>query len=219
MYIEIMETPKNPVSIDYRIREGLARIAMAMRLDDWNKAKGMGLNPTQLAILSLLLGREAGLGVKDIAAHLGVSQPTATDSINALERKGYLEKQPGQSDRRAVIVALTAEGLAAARVEDSEPGLAEQALKALDGGEQEALLLTLVKMIRQLQEAGEIPVQRMCVTCRYFAPFMHADAARPHHCHFVNAPFGQRELRVDCRDHQQADPTSRAATWETFQAG
>lgn len=76
-----MTTPKNPHAIDTRIREGLSRLATVLRVDDWNRAKAAGLNPTQLAILTLLDGRGArGLGVKEIAAHLGVSQPTATDS-------------------------------------------------------------------------------------------------------------------------------------------
>jgi hypothetical protein len=49
-----METPKDPFSISVRIREGLSRLATAMRVDDWDRAKAAGLNPTQLAILTLL---------------------------------------------------------------------------------------------------------------------------------------------------------------------
>ncbi len=214
-----METPKPPFSMNHRIREGLSRIATVLRIDDWNRAKAAGINPTQLAILTLLEGRDSGLGVKEIAAHLGVSQPTATDSINALERKGCLAKRPGESDRRAVRVVPTAEGDALLRTADIGEGLAGQAVGSLDEGEQEDLLLSLVRMIRHLQEADAIPVQRMCVTCRYFAPFAHKDAARPHHCHFVDAAFGQRELRIDCRDHEDADPATRAATREVFETG
>lgn len=64
-----------------------------MRSDDWNRAKTSGLNPTQLSILELLEGRKDGLGGKEIAANLGVSQPTATDSIVALERKGFVARK------------------------------------------------------------------------------------------------------------------------------
>ena len=215
-----METPNNPHSINYRIREGLSRVGMAMRVDDWSRAKATGLNPTQLAILGLLEGRgEDGLGVKEVAAHLGVSQPTATDSINALERKGLIEKRPGASNKRAVRVALTPDGLATLQAADREKSLAEQAVGALGAGAQQDLLLTLITMIRHLQETDAIPVQRMCVSCRYFAPNAHKDAARPHHCKFVDAAFGQRDLRIDCRDHLEADPASRAATWDAFQPG
>jgi DNA-binding MarR family transcriptional regulator len=184
---------------------------MVIRVDDWSMARTVGLNPTQLAILSLLAGRdEGGLGVKEIAAHLGVSQPTATDSINALERKAYLEKLPGMNDKRAVRLALTGEGAAALQAARHDEGLAGHAIGALDDEEQEELLASLIKMIRHLQETDAIPLQRMCETCRYFAPFVHPDAARPHHCNFVDAAFGRRELRIDCRDHDQAGPTFQA---------
>lgn len=211
-----METPKDPLSVNYRIREGLSRLAMVARVDDWNKARLSGLNPTQLAILTLLEGRNS-LSVKEIAAHLGVSQPTATDSINALERKGLLQKQPGITDKRAVGISPTAAGMAALQTADTDENLAQSAVGALDDGEQQALLLSLIKMVRHLQEKDAIPIQRMCVTCRFFAPFAHTGEARPHHCNFVDAAFGQRDLRLDCRDHDQADPASRAATWDAFQ--
>ena len=205
-----MKRPNAPLPLKHRIREALSRVGMAMRLDEWAGARAAGLNPTQLAILGLVEGRGSqGLGVKEIAAHLGVTQPTATDSIAALERKGLIEKQPGMADRRAVRVVPTAEGRAALVGAGLEQGLAERAVGALDTDEQEALLLTLVKMIRHLQETGGIPIQRMCVTCRHFEPFAHADAARPHHCTLVDAAIGQRELRIDCRDHIHADADSR----------
>jgi DNA-binding MarR family transcriptional regulator len=212
-----METPKNPLSINYRIREGLARMAMVGRVDDWSRAKAASLNPTQLAILTLLDGRKDGMGVKDIAAHLGVSQPTATDSILSLEKKGLVVKQTSPADKRAVSIMITPDGVAALGHEGSD--LAERAVSSLDPTEQEDLLLALIKMIRHLQEQNAIPVQRMCVTCRYFGPFAHPGSDQPHHCHLVDAAFGQRALRVDCREHEQADPPSRAATWEAFQAG
>lgn len=214
-----METPKNRASIKHRIREGLSRVATAMRIDDWQRAKAAGLNPTQLSILELLEGRPDGMSVKDIAAHLGVSQPTATDSIIALERKGLLTKTSSPSDRRAVNVALTGDGLSALRKDSAPPSVAEQAVAALAAGEQEDMLLMLVKMIRHLQEIDAIPIQRMCVSCRYFAPFAHTDAARPHHCNFVNAAFGQPDIRIDCRDHETADPAFQSASWDAFRQG
>lgn len=213
-----METPKNPTSINHRIREGLARLSVVLRSDDWDRAKSSGLNPTQLSILDLLEGRPASLGVQAIARQLAISQPTVTDSVNALERKGLVEKQPG-ADRRAVTIVITADGRSACAASDGAGRSLAQAVDALEGEEQERFLLSLVRMIRRLQEIDAIPVQRMCTTCRYFDPFLHADADRPHHCHYVNASFGQREIRIDCREHETADPATQAATWDVFQRG
>ncbi len=201
-----------------RIADGLKRVAAVMRSDEWSAAQAMGVTPTQVQILNVLEGRADGLRVTDIAAHLGVSQPTATDSVNALQRKGYVEKVPG-ADKRAVPVTLTAEGRKALRQAGRAGNATRDALKDLPAAEQEELLLSLVKVINTLQQAGAVPIQRMCVTCKYFEPHRHAGKQGPHHCHFVNAPLRRRELRVDCREHEIADPDTRAATWASLQTG
>ncbi|MBO9123153.1 MULTISPECIES: MarR family winged helix-turn-helix transcriptional regulator [unclassified Rhizobium] len=212
-----METPDDPTPISHRVAEGLARVAMAMRSDEWTRAEATGLKPTQLAILDFLGGRSLPARVKEVAAHLGVSQPTATDSVSALERKGLVRKSDASGDRRAAAIEITDEGRDALAAAGSMADATTTAVGALPAQEQQELLMSLVKVIRHLQEADAIPVQRMCATCRYFSPYQHPDAAKPHHCHFVNAAFGQNEFRIDCRDHEIADPATRAATWDAFQ--
>lgn len=213
-----METPKNPTSIEHRIEEGLARLAAVIRADDWNRAKAAGINPTQQGILDYLRGRPAGSGLTDIAVHLLISQPTATDSVAALERKGLVERRASETDRRAVRVLLTEQGRTLLEGLAND-GKARVAVERLGEAEKAELLLTVVRLIKTLQDIDAVPVQRMCVTCRHFAPFAHPERAKPHHCHYVDAAFGQRELRIDCHEHDTADPASRAATWEVFQRG
>jgi len=67
-------------------------------------------------------------------------------------------------------------------------------------------------MIAALQEQGRIPVARMCPTCRFFRPNVHDDPERPHHCAFVDAPFGDRSVRIDCPDHEPAASSRRPET-------
>ena len=199
-----METIHSASSIPVRIVEALERIATALKSDDWARARVIGVNPTQLAILRALDGRPRGLSVKALALQLGVSQPTVTDSISALERKSLVEKHADPSDGRSVCIMLADAGKNAVREGEGIPGGVGKAVAALEGGQQEQLLLQLISVIRLLQEQGAIPVQRMCVSCRYFRPNAHADAAKPHYCHFVDAAFGQQDLRIDCRDHESA---------------
>ncbi|MDH0117659.1 MarR family winged helix-turn-helix transcriptional regulator [Rhizobium pusense] len=204
-----MDTPKNPMSLNHRIRESLSRLAVVMRYDDWNRAKAVGLNPAQLSILETLRGREAGMGVKEIAVHFAVSQPSASDSIFALERKGLVEKRNG-SDKRAVVVSLTPKGHSVLTSSLQEGTAFEQAISALVDNEQEELLLFLVKLIRDLQDVNAIPIQRMCATCRHFVPFKRADTGRPHHCNLADVSFGRGDIRIDCNEHKIADPKSQA---------
>ncbi|AJC79770.1 MarR family transcriptional regulator protein [Rhizobium etli bv. phaseoli str. IE4803] len=219
MYIlRPMETPKNPTPIEHRIQEGLERLAVVMRADQWNAAKASAVNPTQRSILEYLENRSDGAGLTEIAIHFAVSQPTATDSVAALERKGFVERRTSETDRRSVKVILTEAGRTLL-AEGHGEGRVRIALDRLGTKDKSELLVTVIKLIKTLQDLDAIPVQRMCANCRYFAPFIHPDGEKPHHCNYVDAAFGQRDVRIDCREHETADPASRAATWEAFQRG
>lgn len=207
-------------SLPNRLRDGLDRIASVMRADQWSASNAVGLNPTQAHVLSFLAGRDrAGIRVKEIAAHLGVSQPTATDSIIALERKNLVQKSVIADDARAVGVRITDQGREMLKAIGISASATETALALLAPAEQADLLLLLIKLVRGLQLAGSIPVQRICVTCQHFRPNVYSDATNPHHCAFVNAAFSDRHLRLDCGDHEPADPAAQAATWTAFDRG
>lgn len=202
-----------------RLCEGFDRIALVLRADLWAAAGDAGLHPTQAQVLGLLAGRPEGLRAKDIARHLAVSAPTVADTLAALVRKDLVRRDPDPADARAVIVRATPQGrkLGVAIAEASSQ--VANALAKLAPAAQADLLLTQIALIRQLQLAGAIPLQRMCVSCRHFRPNAHPRAAKPHHCAFVNAPIGDRDLRLDCGEHEAADPVAQAATWTTFAAG
>jgi len=202
-----------------RLRDGLDRIAFVLRAELWAVASEAGLNPVQAQVLGLLAGRPAGLRPKEIAAHLGISAASIADTLAALVRKGLLRRDADASDLRAVIMRLTPDGIALNAALARSSSAVGQALSALPATAQEALLRTQIMLIRQLQDAGAIPLQRMCVTCRHFRPQAHPDAARPHHCAFVDAAIGGRDLRLDCGEHEAADPAGQAATWTAFAKG
>jgi DNA-binding MarR family transcriptional regulator len=206
-------------ALPLRLRDGLERIAAVIRADQWSSAHTLGLNPTQVNILALLSGRNDAVRVKDIAHHLGVSAPTATDSIAALERKGLVGKAGIAGDARAVAVVVHPEGRAMLQAVGMAVSASGAALASLPEAEQTKLLGLLVKLIRHLQQAGALPAQRLCVTCRHFRPNLYRDAEKPHHCAFVNASFGNRDLRLDCGEHETADPAFQAATWKAFETG
>jgi hypothetical protein len=96
------------------------------------------------------------------------------------------------------------------------PDFLMRAVDTLSDHEQEVFLRGLVKMVRALQEAGDISPQRLCATCRFFRPNVHPDPTAPHHCAFVDAPFGDRHLRLDCPEHDTASEGERQATWTRF---
>jgi DNA-binding MarR family transcriptional regulator len=208
--------PDEPLS--QRVTTGLAKVGIALKQQAWSEAGGRGLTPTQGQALALLRANPAGLRLGALARQLGVTQPTASDSVAALQRKGLVTKAPLAGDGRAVVVRLTPAGVREAAAAAAWPDFLLEAVGELSAAEQAAFLRALVTMIRTLQERGRIPVARMCVSCSFFRPLRHDDPARPHHCAFVDAPFGDGELRLDCPDHAAAPPEQAAHTWRTFRA-
>jgi len=198
-----------------RVQAGLSKIAIVMRHQAWAQHGTRGLTPTQAEVLALLRARGA-MRLSAIADELAVKQPTASDTVTALTRKGLVDKQPVPDDGRARSIRLTEAGAAAAAGRTDWPDLLRTVVADLPEAEQAALLKTLTRMIRALQVQGAIPVQRMCATCHYFRPNAYADPDAPHHCAYVDAPFGDRHLRLDCPEHAEADAALATANWRRF---
>ena len=214
--------PEDPLPpdqpLDKRVTIGLAKIGIALKQQAWAEAGGRGLTPTQGQVLALLRANPEGLRLGALAEQLGVTAATTSDSVTALQRKGLVTKEPMAGDGRGVIVLLTPTGTREAAAAAAWPDFPLEAVGELSTVEQATFLRALVSMIRTLQEKGRIPVARMCVSCRFFRPYQHDNPARPHHCAFVDAPFGDGELRLDCPDFRTAPDEQAAQTWLAFRA-
>jgi DNA-binding MarR family transcriptional regulator len=205
---------QGPEPVDRRIATGLYKLGLAMKQQSWVLANDEGLSPTQGQILSVL-SLEGPLSGSELSARLRVTLPTISDSTRVLADKALVVKSPDPRHPRATLITLTeAGGRIAARVR-SWPDFLASAAGALSEAEQEAFLLSLIKMLRELQHNGQIPTNRMCVTCTHFRPNVY-DGATPHHCAFVDAPIANRELRIDCAEHAETDPETRHDTWRRF---
>lgn len=181
---------------------GLSKICTALRSQAWQGAESQGLTPTQGQILALLQSAaETGMRLSAIAAGLATSPATASDAVYSLVKKGLVSRERAADDRRAIAIRLTPDGLQQAKQAASWPDFLIDAVDTLSVEDQTVFFKGLMTIIRTLQEQNTIPVSRMCITCQYFNPNVYDHPDRPHHCNFVNAPFGDRDLRLDCPEH------------------
>jgi len=201
-----------------KIAIAFSKISTVLRTEAWKGAWASGLTPTQGQILVHLLqegGRASTPG--DIAEALAVTPPTVSDALHALEEKGLITKRPNPADARSLRVALTRKGAKEAKAALQWPDLAAEVAGVLTPHEEAVLIRGLLKMIRELQVRGRIPVQRMCVDCRFFRPFAHPELPEtPHHCAFVDAPFGDRDLRLGCPDHEELPQAQADVIYRRF---
>lgn len=190
----------NSEPTEQRIAVGLNKIGLALKQQSWHQANEQGVSATQAQILSSL-STSGTARASELAKQLGVTLPTVSDSLRVLAEKGLLVKERDPADARASVLTLTRAGKQLAQRASGWTEFLASAVQAMSEPEQEVFLLGLSKMIRSLQDSGQIPVQSMCMTCRYFRPDVHS-GDKPHHCAFVDAPFGNRHLRLHCPEHQ-----------------
>lgn len=189
----------NSEPAEERIAVGLHKLGLALKQQNWLQANDHGLSPTQGQILAGLA--TGARRASELAKQLGVSMPTISDSVRVLVEKTLVEKLPDPKDARASLLSLTRQGKALAKKASGWPEYLATAVRSMSSTEQEVFLSGLSKVIRALQESGQIPVQSMCVSCKYFRENVHT-GDKPHHCGLVNAPLGNRHLRLYCPDQE-----------------
>ncbi len=202
------------------ITAGLGKIATALRSQAWEGGTARKLTPTQGQILVLLAERAStAVRLNDVAGELCLTAATVSDAVITLVEKQLVKKTRSAEDRRALVLTLTAAGRREAQQISGWTEVVQAGVKGLTPDEQAVFLRGLTKVMHSLQEQGAISVARMCAGCTYFQPYVHADAARPHHCGFVNKPLGEGQLRLDCPDFIPGSAVDQPRRWQAFVRG
>jgi DNA-binding MarR family transcriptional regulator len=93
-----------------RVLDSLRRFQTAQTAASRRACEALGVPDAALNALRELLadGREDGLGMKELAASVGISPAVATGIVDKLEAQGWAERRPDPSgDRRALVVVAT----------------------------------------------------------------------------------------------------------------
>jgi DNA-binding MarR family transcriptional regulator len=184
-----------------KIVDAIDRLARGQRQFRQAIASRHGLTPLQLDLLSTVAaGPPPEPVVGMLAVELGVSQPTITDSLRALESKNLLVRARSMRDRRRTGVALTAGGLALAGELDRAQDRLRAAVAAIPRDLQETTLEAMLRLIGLLLDVGIIDVARTCFTCRFHRQWYDTG----HHCTLLGIDLHTADLRVNCAEHQPA---------------
>ncbi len=208
------ETPTSNLPV--ALAGALRRLAQLAHTTSWNQWAAQRLTPTQRKILELLARHGENLSLSAVARELGVTAATACDSVGTLQSKGLVSKQRNAKDGRALALALTDEGQRSVIALASLPDPLCSAFDVLTDSEMEQLYRMAIKMLHGLQETGALPPSRMCLRCKFFESFRHVGSATVHHCHSLQKPLAERELRIDCAEFEAGDSALQAALWERF---
>lgn len=205
-----------------QLRIGLERLAGLVRNQAWRDGGDVALHPAQRALLSILASEGESLRPSDLAARLGVTAASISDSIRAVETKGWVERAPDPDDARARRLSLTEAGAALiAETQRTGNGLS-RLLDALPEQDCAAMLRIVQLLVQQAQAQGLASGIRTCLGCAYFRPYANSGTTpeHPHFCAYVGAAFGDAELRADCAEQTpQSDATVLANDVQRFREG
>ncbi len=182
-----------------RLYELLERIGNLLRGEQRAAGSPRGLLPVHLAALHYLARANRYSDTPAaVAEYLGLTKGTVSQSLQVLERAGYVGKQRDPRDGRIVRLRLTARGRRLA-AETDPPELLRAAMRRLGRKAAERLEQDLQELLRQMQRAHGGRSFGVCRTCRFFER-----AGGGFRCGLTGEPLSLSDSALICRDHEPA---------------
>ena len=126
------------------------------------KLEGIGLHHAQGMIL-FQLWHQDGMPQNVLARALHITPPTATNTLQRMERDGWIERRRDTTDQRIVRVYLTGKARAlSTEVRASFQALDRELTSILTDKERSNLLASLIKVHRHLSQ-GAADFDRSCL--------------------------------------------------------
>jgi DNA-binding MarR family transcriptional regulator len=187
-------------NIESKIVASLERISQAFRVLLWNESKEFALSPIQVQLLIFMHYHSAEKRkVTYLADEFNMTKATISDTVKTLVGKRLIKKVYEADDSRSYVIHLTKKGQEIAEQTALFTKQIQVPIDKLHQTDKENLLLSLLDIIRHLNKAGVITIQRMCFTCHFYGS---NNGRQKHFCNLLNTELKESELRIDCEEHQ-----------------
>ena len=190
---------------DNRVVELVNRLGRAVHCMQFSR----GLNPAQWEALRFVArANRYSRTPSALAGFLGTTKGTASQTVKALEAKGYVQRLVEPCDRRMCRLEITEAGRA---ILNLDPMLHVAA--ALEDGaiDTETLSVGLTRLLNRLAERCHMSAFGVCCRCAHFG----LDEAReardgPHRCGLTGDPLSEGDMAQICVNQTPATPGSGA---------
>ena len=185
-----------------RAFELLERIGNLLRADERRLGSEFGLQPVQIrALLYLLRCNRYSDTPLAVAEYMGITKGTMSQTIIALERKGFIEKHPDKDDRRKVHLHLTDKGREAA-TKSAPIEAVERAFSKLSADNQRAFEDLLTSFLTTIQRENGLATFGVCRTCKHFRK---DGLGSTHQCGLTLEPLTDEDANRICREHTEVE--------------
>lgn len=181
----------------------IERISNLLRSEERKKYAAIGLQPVHVQVLDYLstCNRFSDTPAS-LAEYLGLTKGTVSQSLQVLERKGYVEKSQDIVDGRVVHLALSAVG--AQLLDEIKPlDVFAQAQQALSLHKFTTIEAALNSILSELQKANNAKSFGVCQSCVNFI-----EVDNHYLCNLTQLPLSQFDAKKICREHILADDTT-----------
>jgi DNA-binding MarR family transcriptional regulator len=174
--------------------ERLARLMRAREHDD-------GLNPAQWEALRFLSrANRFSNSPGALTRYLGATKGTVSQTLIALERKGYIARALREGGRKSISLSLTAKGVEAL-TRDPWADLAGAA-EDLGGKTKRRLQRGLAELLEHEIGRSGVASFGVCPTCRFFRERGRSDDAKgPHLCMAFEEALTEADTSRICHEH------------------
>ena len=169
------------------------RIARLSRADE----KSRDLYPVQwTALRDVARANRFSRTPMALSRYLGATRGTTSQTLMALERKGYVKRRPSPRDKRSVELALTDKAVKTL-AHDPIMVLASSINEVL-GRESGTLRTQLVQVLESLVEQNGGRKFGECRTCRHFVREASPKARGEHYCGLLKMPLSDEDSVKIC---------------------
>lgn len=178
----------------------IERIGNLLRTQERASGSESGLQAVHVQILNYLsqCNRYSNTPA-GVTEFIGATKGTISQSINILERKGFIKKEPDQEDRRIVHLELTDEGKSFIK-QNFPPTEFCETLDIIDSKDSENLAQFLKAILIHLQRKNNGRLFGVCHTCKYFNKY---GLGQTHQCGLTKEPLSEKESFQICREHEE----------------
>ena len=179
-----------------RVRELLERIARVVAAEE----RSDELNAAQRGVLAYLArANQFSRAPSNVADYMCTTRGTASQTLKALERKGFVVKLHLTSDRRSIAYEVTKKGHAALKTQSA----LDAALGTLSGTENKRLATVLEGVARRSLERGGFKSFGVCSTCRY-----HLRTSNGRKCELLQVRLTEQAATEICHEHEMAEASA-----------
>lgn len=203
LFVKLVSTRYNVRGMDKPpIASLIERIGNLLRSEERVLGAESGLQSVHVQILSYLskCNRYSNTPA-GVTEFIGSTKGTTSQSINILEKKGFIKKSLDDKDGRVVRLYLSEKGEDFIKNEFPPTDFCA-ALDMFSAKELESLSQLLTKLLVQLQLKNNSKLFGVCHTCKYFKKSELGDS---HQCGLTLEPLSEKESFLVCREHEEPE--------------